>query len=174
MGPGETSYRERASALKWLRLLIRLLLGGLFFALSLDKIQHPRVFAEAVLAYDLLPAITIPVAAVVLPWLELSAGLFLVLGLLSRGSALLLALMSGLFTVMVGITLARGLDINCGCFTEATWAIVNWRHLVLDLTLLLSSLALYRWGSGPLALDRFLFGAKSAESENGQTDSQSP
>lgn len=153
--------------MKWWRLLGRLLIGGLFLYLSLDKIQHPRVFAEAILGYDILPPIAIPVLAVGLPWVEFFAGLFLLLGLLSRGSALLLLLMSLGFTAMISIALLRGLDISCGCFTEATWSVVNWRHLVFDFILVGIAGSLYKWGVGPLSLDRILL--RPAESDDGQT-----
>lgn len=141
-----------------LRLLLRLLLGGLFVVLSLDKIRYPLVFAEALSDYDLLPAILIPVLAVVVPWVELFSGLFLILGILSRGASLLLAGLSATFTGIIGITLLRGLDIDCGCFTHQTLARVSPFHFIFDLALLLVALSLYRWGPGPLSLDLLMVG----------------
>ena len=157
--------------MKWLRLLLRLSLGGLFLVLSLDKIRYPLVFAEALKAYELVPEIFLPVLVLILPWLEFTAGLFLILGLLQRGTSLVLALLSLSFTLLVGITLARGLDIQCGCFTHETLARVSWKHLLFDLLLLSSALSIYRWGPGPFALDLLLLGPKEKPSNPTQRDS---
>lgn len=65
-----------------------------------------------------------------LPWIELITGLFLLLGLLVRNSALLLFLMNVVFMLAVGSAMARGLDIECGCFTlskehdKVGWSII--------------------------------------------------
>jgi len=55
-------------------------------------------------------------ARVVMPWIELMAGLALVLGIRARaGAAITLALMI-FFTIAVAAAWARGLDFRCGCF----------------------------------------------------------
>jgi uncharacterized membrane protein YphA (DoxX/SURF4 family) len=55
-----------------------------------------------------------------LPWIELLAGLALVLGVRPRsGAVLVLVLLVG-FTVAVGAAWARGLDFECGCFGKAS------------------------------------------------------
>ena len=51
-----------------------------------------------------------------MPWLELFGGSLLVFGLWVRGSVLLLNGLLVLFLGALGISLARGLDIHCGCF----------------------------------------------------------
>ena len=102
--------------LNWiLRRLLEVALGGIFFYGGLQKHLHPYEFAEAILAYRLLPDSLVAAVAAALPWLELAAGLLLVLGLKKRSCLLLLALMAGLFMVIMSVTLARGLKIDCGC-----------------------------------------------------------
>ncbi len=98
----------------WLRLL-EIVLGGLFFYAGLLKIYHAYEFAEAVLAYRLLPEPLVGVTAAVLPWLELAGGLFLMVGLKRRSCLLLLGFLSAIFMLVLTITLARGLQIDCGC-----------------------------------------------------------
>ena len=97
--------------------VLRIALGCLFIYASLDKIRHPDLFAEAVYNYQLLPEVAINVWAIWLPWLELLSGVLLILGLWVRGSVLVLSGLLLVFLGALGINLARGLDIHCGCFT---------------------------------------------------------
>ncbi|MGD8253281.1 MAG: MauE/DoxX family redox-associated membrane protein, partial [Syntrophobacterales bacterium] len=79
--------------------VLRIVLGSVFIYASLDKIRHPDLFAEAVYNYQLLPDVTVNLAAILLPWLELLSGSLLVLGLWMEGSILIL---SGLMVVFIG------------------------------------------------------------------------
>jgi len=97
-------------------LVARVILGCIFIYASVDKLRHPDVFAEALYNYHLLPDVAINLAAIWLPWLELVSGGLLVLGLWVRGSVLVLAGLMVVFLAALGINLARGLDIHCGCF----------------------------------------------------------
>jgi hypothetical protein len=67
-----------------------------------------------------------------------------VLGLRARAGGLLAALMMILFTVVVGVALARGLDVECGCFGTADGTRVGTRKVLenagLTLLALLSTL----------------------------------
>ncbi len=99
-------------------ILLRLgeiILAGLFFYAGYLKLLRPNDFAEAVAAYRLLPLSLVGAAAAALPWLEATAGLLLALGLKRRSCLLLLGLLTGGFLLVMLITLARGLKIDCGC-----------------------------------------------------------
>ena len=98
-------------------LMARIVLGGVFIYASLDKIRHPELFAEAVYNYQLSPEVAVNLVALCLPWLELFSGGLLVLGVWVRGSSLILSGLMIVFLGALGINLARGLDIHCGCFT---------------------------------------------------------
>ena len=78
-----------SSSLIGLRAL-EVVLGGLFFYAGLQKVLHLHEFAEAVLAYQLLPESLVGLAVAGLPWLEIAAGLCLVAGLKRRSCLLLL------------------------------------------------------------------------------------
>jgi len=95
----------------------RVVLGCVFIYASLDKIGHPELFAEAVYNYQLSPQVAVNLVAIWLPWLEFWCGALLVLGLWVRGSILILSGLMVVFLAALGINLARGLDIHCGCFT---------------------------------------------------------
>ncbi len=98
-----------------LRRLLEIILGALFCYAGYLKLLHTNEFAEAVLAYQLLPPGLVGVVAAVLPGLELAAGIFLALGFKRRSCLMLLGLLSGIFLLAMLVTLARGLKIDCGC-----------------------------------------------------------
>ena len=94
---------------------LEVLLGGLFFYAGLQKFLHAYEFAEVVLAYRLLPAGLVGVLVATLPWVEMIAGLGLAAGFKRRSCLLLLAGMAVGFLIVLLITMARGLAIDCGC-----------------------------------------------------------
>jgi uncharacterized membrane protein YphA (DoxX/SURF4 family) len=100
-------------------LISRLILGGVFVYASFDKILHPHEFAEVVYNYQILPDALVNFTAILLPWLELSAGVFLILGLFLRGALFTCNVLLAVFLVAIAFNLARGLDIDCGCFTAS-------------------------------------------------------
>jgi putative oxidoreductase len=99
-------------------LLVRIFLGGLFVAASLEKIADPDAFTASILNYKIIGPTLSTAFATILPPLELLCGLCLILGLYTRTSALLITLMLVVFTVLIQSALLRGLDISCGCFTQ--------------------------------------------------------
>jgi uncharacterized membrane protein YphA (DoxX/SURF4 family) len=100
-------------------LISRLILGGIFVYASFDKILHPHEFAEVVYNYQILPDALVNLTAILLPWLELCAGVFLILGLLLRGALFTCNMLLAVFLVALAFNLARGLDIDCGCFSSS-------------------------------------------------------
>jgi len=102
---------------KYLQILLRLVLGGLFIYASYDKIINPAEFAKAVKNYDMLPIALVNIPAIILPYLEFFTGLFLVIGIWKRGSSALIIIMLLFFLIGLTQAYARGLDINCGCFS---------------------------------------------------------
>jgi putative oxidoreductase len=100
-----------------LHLAIRLLLGGLFVWAGVGKIVGPLDFASSVYNYKLLPEFWVGVAAGVIPWLELLVGVALVTGVRIKGAALVTGLLMLLFISLLLTSWARGLNIDCGCFS---------------------------------------------------------
>src|SRR5579872_4973191 len=126
--------------------LFRLILGGIFLIAGLDKVLAPGVFADAVRSYHLLPASLVLPFAYLLPWLELLAAVYLLLGFMTRLAAGATGLMLLTFIVALGRALATG-DTNhaCGCFGTGTNPVlaflsggdtITWWDLIRDLLLL--------------------------------------
>jgi len=101
---------------KYLLLGLRLVLGGVFIYAAVYKIAEPEDFARSIYNYRMLPEETINLMAIIMPWLELICGIFIIIGSFVRGSAVLIGLMLLVFIIAISSALARGLDISCGCF----------------------------------------------------------
>ena len=113
---------------KPLLLVFRLVLGGLFVYAGVVKVVDPLGFAQDIRNYRLVGQAISFVAAVVLPWLEIVAGAFLIAGVWKRGAALVITGLLVFFIVLTLVTMARGLDVECGCFgslsRKSGWGVV--------------------------------------------------
>ena len=135
---------------------VRLLIGGVFLYACADKIASPERFAIAVDNYRFLPPQLVNLWAVVLPWLELFLGLFMVLGVFVEASALLSAMMYLSFFVALAAALSKGLDISCGCFElDEAESRIGKLYLVRDFSLMVASLWIMLGYRGGLALESF-------------------
>ncbi|NPV82843.1 MAG: DoxX family membrane protein [Candidatus Aminicenantes bacterium] len=125
-------------------LLLRLIVGGVFIWAAVTKIADPLAFAQDVRNYRLVGQTLSFLTAIFLPWVELIAGVCLVIGVYPRSSAFLISGLLAFFIVLVAVTMVRGIDVDCGCFGTFSrkadlWLILEdsvW--LVLSLVLLFS------------------------------------
>ena len=101
-------------------ILCRLVLGGVFIYASLDKIAHPAEFAKAIGNYHVLPFGLENLLALFLPWLELLTGILLIVGIMVDGATILIISMNIVFIFAISQALARGISIECGCFSVST------------------------------------------------------
>ncbi|MBP1767120.1 MAG: DoxX family protein [Candidatus Aminicenantes bacterium] len=99
-----------------LLLLFRVIVGGVFVWAGVLKIIDPLGFAQSIENYQVVSRVPAFLVALVLPWIEVLSGAFLILGLLRRSSALLISLQLIGFIGLVAFALARGIDTSCGCF----------------------------------------------------------
>jgi putative oxidoreductase len=117
---------------KWINLILRLVLGGIFLASAVIKIWDVEVshfhvtkfshvpdlatFAGDVTNYHVPPRLLTNLVAITLPWIELLAGGLLVCGIWKRASAIVITVLMIVFLAAIGWALAHGYDIRCGCF----------------------------------------------------------
>ena len=101
-------------------LVCRIVLGGIFIYASLDKIAPPAEFAKAIGNYHVLPFGLENLLALTLPWLELLAGVALITGVMIDGAAIMVIIMNIIFIFAISQALARGISIECGCFSVTT------------------------------------------------------
>jgi uncharacterized membrane protein YphA (DoxX/SURF4 family) len=130
----------------WLHRGGAVLLGAVFLYACYDKILHPVEFAKIVYHYRLigpdarlgfLPA---NLLAATLPWVELVAGVLLVLNVWRREAAAACGLMLVAFLVAVSYAMLNDIDLaNCGCFSVAPGTdgrALGWKLLAGDAALL--------------------------------------
>jgi uncharacterized membrane protein YphA (DoxX/SURF4 family) len=145
----------------WFGVLARLVVGGVWIAAGLLKIHDPTENVRAVRAYQLLPESVVPVLGHLLPVLEILVGVCLVLGLLTRLSGVVSAILLVAFIVGISSAWARGLEIECGCFgggggpAEGASAKYPW-EIARDLGLLFLSAWLIWRPRTPFSLDNRL------------------
>jgi len=141
----------------WDLLLTRLVLGGLFVFAGVMKAQDVQSFAEAVDAFRIVPAAWAPWLAFLIPWVEMVSGAILILGLMSRASALvifvmLLGFIGGMLSVMI-----RDVDVDCSCFGDYFGdSKVGWPTVVRNLVFLGLAAPLVVRGGGLFAIDEYV------------------
>jgi putative oxidoreductase len=141
----------------FLSLLFRWCLGVLFIYAGLVKIVDPLGFAHALYNYHILPAWLINPLAIILPWIEVLAGASLLAGMMISGGALVVSGLLAVFAIAIGVSLIRGLDIACGCFSTAAAAEpISWLAVVRDLLLLAMGVQILLCDQGYASLTRFI------------------
>lgn len=101
----------------WIELAARWILGLTFIYASLHKILSPSDFAKIVYGYDLFPHVFINLIAIIIPFLELIAGLALIIGVYPRSAAIVINGLLLAFMAALTINLIRGHEFDCGCFS---------------------------------------------------------
>jgi putative oxidoreductase len=139
-----------------LALAARLYLGAIFLLACWHKLVEPEAFAIDIATYQILPLAVINPMAIVLPWVELVAGIMLIVGFRTRAAALLVGGMMAVFLAAISIALAKGLNMSCGCFASqgAAEDPISWRTIVRDSGWLLLALFVLFLDRRPLGLDR--------------------
>lgn len=131
-----------------LQIVARLILGGLFIYASLDKIANPMLFARVIESYKLLPLSLVTLPALILPWVELFAGICLLSGIFVRSAAMLLSSLLLLFILALGVSALRGLEISCGCFSTKLGESENIPLLIVrDLLMLIPAWVILFFGN---------------------------
>jgi len=139
---------------RYVIIVFRLVLGGTFLVSSVGKFVDIEYYSVAmVYNFDILPGPLAVAFGWTLPFIELACALGLLLGILTRLSALGIALMSISFVVTKVILLSRGKDVECGCFgafasTMASWSVyLDPAITLLAITILFSSWKSRHWVS---------------------------
>jgi uncharacterized membrane protein YphA (DoxX/SURF4 family) len=115
--------------------------GGVFLFAGVLKVRDPQLFTMQVRAFELLPDPLNAFLALGLPWLEIFCGLAVISGWLRTGGLLLLDAALLVFIGVLGSALARGKQIDCGCFGGAAH-LSQVQELSLDVALLIVGIVL--------------------------------
>ncbi len=131
------------------RWALRLALAGIYIFAAVPKVLDPWSFTHAIHNFRILPQPWIPPLAVILPPLEALAALAVVTGILYRGGLLCLTLLSFAFAAGIGSAIARGLDIDCGCFGSLAQSSASLPHLALNVGSTAAGIMLLVWSGLP-------------------------
>ena len=123
----------------------RVVLGALFIWAAVTKLPDMAAFAQDVANYRVIPAALVPIVAAAVVGIELLAGIALVIGVMDRPAAAVLAVLLAAFIALLAQALLRGIDLRCGCFGGDERA--SWWTVVRDLVMLAAAVAVAR---GPL------------------------
>ncbi len=129
--------------------LSRLALAAVFLYAGFIKADNPVAFAGQVANYQLLPYAWNYLVAATLPYLELLCGVLLLLNQRVRPAVLILFLLNLVFMLALSSVIARGLDIDCGCFnpdatTKTSPVMALWRDVGLMLLMISTWMLRYR------------------------------
>jgi putative oxidoreductase len=123
-----TSARRASYAGRALLLAGRLVLGGIFVYAAYTKLHfagawhlgdYQFFFAMAINSYNMLPLSVVQWMARVLPWLELSLGMLLIVGIGLRWTSAAISALLVMF--MAALTRAAMLHlVICGCFGNSS------------------------------------------------------
>lgn len=107
--------------------------AAIFLLAGLHKLKDRAAFSKILEGYGLVPLTALSVVVAVIPMLELSAGLIVGLGL--AAGKMLVAVLVGLYTIVLASMIVRGkTDIDCGCGWATTDSIssgdgISWVHI---------------------------------------------
>jgi len=124
--------------------VLRIALAGIYLFAAIPKILEPWDFSRSIWNYRLLPVEMIGPIALWLPMLEGVGALAVLTGLFYRGGIVSLTGLSLLFAAGISTAMARGLDIDCGCFGKAASSSAALPHLALNVAILIAGVILLR------------------------------
>jgi len=130
---------------RWIIVLLRLVVGGVFIYAGITKIANPQAFADSVATFKVLPDGLINLLALALPPFEILVGAMLVIGYELRVASFASIFLTVVFAFALGQALLRGLEVDCGCFGSgkpSVWK--TWISLGRDLLLLTAAFLIYR------------------------------
>ncbi|MEJ5286401.1 MAG: hypothetical protein CH6_2773 [Candidatus Kapaibacterium sp.] len=145
--------------------IFRIVLGVVFIYAAIGKIDNPSNFFKEISNYQLFPAFLSQVVAIVLPWIELLIGVFLIFGLRIRANSFISLVLLVVFTLLVISAWARGLNINCGCFSH-TVEYVGLKKVIDNLLMIVGSLIVFLFPDELFSIERLIYNQSSSKTES--------
>lgn len=136
-------------ALEW---LCRLILAAVFIVAAYPKLLEPAAFAKAIdnyrLAVPIIGKSYVYLVAGFLPALELITGLGLLWNRTKHGAAGIAGFLLIVFIFLITTAVARGLNIDCGCFGSGITAkglarMVGMQAILMDVLWLAMAVFVY-------------------------------
>jgi uncharacterized membrane protein YphA (DoxX/SURF4 family) len=154
----------------WLGLAVRLVVGVVFIYAAYPKIARPGDFAWNIAMYQYLHYSNVNMLAIILPWVEMICGVTLIVGLWTRGSAVVVCGMCVMFIIALVHAITHEIEMtSCGCFSqEGAKALAAHREevgtslLYRDILMLFATGYVWLFDSGRVGLDGLIRRWKNA------------
>jgi putative oxidoreductase len=137
----------------------RIIMGMLFIFSGIFKVIDLHAFGTVIMKYNIIPEITVPYAAILLPFLELIVGLFLVTGFRIKTASLISMALMILFSVVISVNVIKGESFDCGCFELSRFGInedISVRLIVRDMIFLIILIITYNAKRHYYSLDNII------------------
>ena len=139
---------------KYLLFFVRIILSVIFIYAGMEKISYPAGFSDSINNYKILPLFTVNFLVIILPWIELIAGVLLLFGIKVKENSFIISVLLSIFIIAIVISLIRGLNIDCGCFGTFSGSKVGIYKLIENSLLLIAGYALMKFDSEFLTLNK--------------------
>jgi uncharacterized membrane protein YphA (DoxX/SURF4 family) len=139
---------------KYLSLILRVAVGLVFLIAGLGKAADPASFAREMQNYQIIPFALINIMALIMPWIEIIVGIFLIAGVRIKANAAIASGFMLIFIIAIGSAMLRGLNINCGCFSGHT-VLVGWPKLMQNIGWMTCSLLLFFFPVQSFSIENF-------------------
>ncbi len=113
----------------------------------------PQALADAIVGFEIIPESIALEAAIMLIWLELFCGIFMILGLWARATVIVITGMLTLFQIGLISVVIRGIEVNCGCFGQFSEMTIGWGTIIRNMVQILFCASLLYYGSWKYSLD---------------------
>ena len=135
--------------------IFRVILGFVFVYASIHKIADPESFAKSIENYRILPLFSVNVVSIIVPWIELIVGLFLMFGVFIKASSFIATFLMLFFSLLILVTIIRGIDISCGCFSSSVSTPVGWQKFTENIILSIISFLVYSSNCAYLSIEKY-------------------
>lgn len=142
-----------------LTIIVRIAIGLLFVYSSIFKIIDPSSFADSIAQYRILSDNLLPYAAIAIPYIELFAGICLLLGFNIRPAAMAGIILMLVFIIAIIINLAQARTFECGCFELSHLGIsetIGWGLMVRDIVITVLLWSLFYVDRHPFSLQNLV------------------
>lgn len=144
------------SALGYLALYARLVVGATLLFAGVVKARNTSSFVTTIQEFRLLPTRFAKGTAAVIVTAEIVLGWLLLVGLFTQLAAIGGSLVFAIFTIAIGINLARHNIVRCNCFGPYFSQRINARTVMRNLVLLGLCVSTLLFFDGAFALDSMI------------------
>jgi len=157
----QDSTKRISGAMGWSVTVVRLVIACLFLFSGTAKLHwvslgsetlDPLTFARAIHAFEMLHNDMIPFATYAFPWIEILCAGALLLGVWTKGAAMVINMLLVVFCLAMLTVISRRMEAECGCFGQFLGTEVGWIAIGRNVFLLAMTTFVVWKGPGRLAV----------------------